>query len=132
MKSDDSNFKTLITLKKTVAQQKAYISRMMDPSLKQWLGEIPQHRLLILLEWDKVKFCEPTPTYFHIPGKPEQTVYMAVCKHDNGQRWISFNLSPEEAYESVSRKVIYHLKLFDPYHGNGFTQSLLDPTQELS
>ena len=57
---------------------------------------------------------------------------MAVIKHTNGRRWVSFNTTAQKANESVARKAIYHLDIYDQYHGAGFTKELISPLDELS
>ena len=57
---------------------------------------------------------------------------MAVIKHTNGRSWVSFNTTAEKANDSVSRKAIYHLELYDRFHGAGFTKELITPLDELS
>ena len=60
---------TELGLIRTKDQQREMIAEMMAPELKPFLGELPALRVLILFEWDNVKFREPLATYFHVPGK---------------------------------------------------------------
>ena len=58
---------------------------------------------------------------------------MAVCHHSSGGTYVSYNSTPLSATESVARKAIYHLRLFDRYHGAGFSEENFNPLgKELS
>ena len=60
---------TELGLIRTKEQQVDFIKQMMAPELKPFLEELPALRVLILFEWSNVKFREPLPTFFHIPGQ---------------------------------------------------------------